>query len=247
MMGLQHNFALALLDPASPAPEDLVGPGGRAAGRRFDVYRNNVAASLTAALAEGFPVLERLLGRDYFRAMAGVFLRAHPPEDPRLQAWGGKLPGFLARFEPVAHLPYLPDVARLELGLRQSYHAADAAPLRIGGRPPEEILSLRPRLAPATLILQSPFPVLSIWLRNTAEPGRKIEPRPETVLISRKDYDPRPALLPRGGLALARHLKGRLTLAEALTATQALNPEADAGALLTLFLDPGLLTLQEGS
>jgi hypothetical protein len=108
---------------------------GRPAGRRFNVYRNNVAASLTDALATGFPVIAKLLGEEFFRAMAGVFLRAHPPGDPRLQLWGGKFPGFLARFEPVAHLPYLPDMARLELGLRQSYHAADAAPAHRGPRP----------------------------------------------------------------------------------------------------------------
>ncbi len=242
----QDSFAEALLDPGRAAPAGLTDPRGRPAGRRFDIYRNNVVASLTATLAEGFPVLERLLGPDYFRAMAGVFVRAHPPEDARLQIWGGRLPGFLARFEPLAHLPYLPDVARLELGLRQSYHAADAAPLRIAGRAPGDVLALRPRLAPPTLILQSRFPVLSIWRRNTAEPGLAVETGPETVLIARASYDPRPRLLPEGGLAFARHLKGRLTLAEALTAAQSLHPDADAAALLTLFLEPGLLTLQEG-
>jgi hypothetical protein len=103
-------------------------------------------------------VIAKLLGEEFFRAMAGVFLRAHPPGDPRLQLWGGKFPGFLARFDPVAHLPYLPDMARLELGLRQSYHAADATPLPIAGRDPAEVLALKPRLAPATLILRLALP-----------------------------------------------------------------------------------------
>jgi hypothetical protein len=66
----------------------------------------------------------------------------------------------------VAHLPYLPDMARLELGLRQSYHAADATPLPIAGRDPAEVLALKPRLAPATLILRSRFPVLTIWRKE---------------------------------------------------------------------------------
>jgi hypothetical protein len=242
----QHTFAAALLDPALPPPTGLTDPEGRPAGRRFDVYRNNVAASLTDALATGFPVVERLVGRAFFRAMAGVFLRAHPPEDPRLQLWGGRFPGFLAGFGPAAQLPYLPDVARLELGLRQSYHAADAAHLPLAGRDPEEVLGFRPRVAPATLILASRFPVLSIWRRNSGAPDLAIGRAPETALILRREFDPVPLALPEGGHTLARHLKGRLTLAEALTATQAAEPEADMPALLTLFLSPGLLTLQEG-
>lgn len=239
----QSSFGAALLDPGTPPPEGLTDPRGRPAGRRFDVYRNNVAVSLTEALATGFPVIAKLVGEEFFKAMAGVFLRAHPPEDPRLQLWGGRFPGFLARFEPVAHLPYLPDVARLELGLRQSYHAADATPLPIAGRDPAEVLALRPRLAPATLILRARFPVLTIWQRNTGQPDLRIDWQPETVLITRPGFDPAPRLLPPGGHTLARHLKGRLTLAEAVTAMQTLEPEADAAALLTLFLGAGALTL----
>jgi hypothetical protein len=181
-------------------------------------------------------VIAKLLGEEFFRAMAGVFLRAHPPGDPRLQLWGAKFPGFLARFEPVAHLPYLPDMARLELGLRQSYHAADATPLPIAGRDPAEVLALKPRLAPATLILRSRFPILTIWQKNTGRPDLEIDWRPETCSSPGRGFDPEPQRLPEGGHTLARHLKGRLTLAEAVTATQAIDPDVDASAILTLIL-----------
>jgi hypothetical protein len=239
----QSSFGAALLDPEAPPPPGLTDAQGRPAGRRFDVYRNNVAVSLTDALATGFPVIAKLLGEEFFRAMAGVFLRAHPPGDPRLQLWGGKFPGFLARFDPVAHLPYLPDMARLELGLRQSYHAADATPLPIAGRDPAEVLALKPRLAPATLILRSRFPVLTIWQKNTGRPDLTDRLAPRDVLITRRGFDPELQLLPEGGHTLARHLKGRLTLAEAVTATQAIDPDVDASAILTLFLSSGALTL----
>jgi hypothetical protein len=242
-MTCQSSFGAALLDPEAPPPPGLTDAQGRPAGRRFDVYRNNVAASLGDALATGFPVISKLLGEEFFRAMAGVFLRAHPPGDPRLQLWGAKFPGFLARFDPVAHLPYLPDMARLELGLRQSYHAADATPLPIAGRDPAEVLALRPRLAPATLILRSRFPVLTIWQKNTGRPDLRITWRPQDVLIARRGFDPELHLLPKGGHTLARHLKGRLTLAEAVTATQAIDPDVDASAILTLILSSGALTL----
>ena len=116
-MTMQSAFASALLDPARPAPEGLENPFGGAAGKRFDVYRNTVAVSLTEALETGFPTVRKLVGDDFFKAMAGVFLRANPPGDPRLALYGSSFPGFLPRFQPVAHLRYLSDVARLELGM----------------------------------------------------------------------------------------------------------------------------------
>jgi hypothetical protein len=242
-MTAQSDFAAALLDPARPAPAGLAHPHGGPAGKRFDVYRNNVAASLIAALELGFPTVHRLVGDGFFRAMAGVFARTCPPEDPRLATWGAKFPGFLARFGPVAHLPYLPDVARLDLGLRQSYHAADTAPLDTRGMAPATVMALRPRLAPATLVLSSRFAVFGIWRYNAVAGAEKPVPRPEDVLIARPGFDPAPHRLTAGGFALARALKGRLTLAEAMTRAMAEVPEADPAALLTLFLTSGALTL----
>ena len=39
----QTAFTTALLDHAIPAPAGLTNPFGGPAGKRFDVYRNNVA------------------------------------------------------------------------------------------------------------------------------------------------------------------------------------------------------------
>lgn len=239
----QAAFATALLDPAKFAPEGLENPFGGAAGKRFDIYRNSVAVSLTEALETGFPTVRKLVGTDFFKAMAGVYLRANPPADPRLALYGTTFPGFLARFTPVAHLRYLPDVARLDLGLRQSYHAADTAPLDTAGHDPAAVLSLKPRLAPATLVLSSRHPVFDIWRYNAKPGAQKPAPAAQDVLIARKGYDPEPHLLPDGGLTLARALKGRLTLSEAMIRTLADHPKADIAALLTLMLTSGALTL----
>jgi hypothetical protein len=238
----QTAFAMALLDPGQAAPEGLENPFGGPAGRRFDVYRNNVAVSLTQALETGFPTVRKLVGDDFFKAMAGIYLRANPPSDPRLALYGSSFPGFLARFEPVRRLRYLPDIARLDLGLRQSYHAADAAPFATTGLAPAGVLSLKPRLAPATLVMSSRHPVFAIWRYNTETGAAKPDAAPQDVLIARKGYDPAPHLLPPGGLTLARALKGRLTLAEAMTRTLADHPTADIAALVTLFFTTGALT-----
>ena len=79
----QAQFAQALLDPVAEVPAGLVDPLGRPAPKRFSVYRNNVASSLTRALEAAFPTVRKLVGDEFFAAMAVVFLRSHPPTSPK--------------------------------------------------------------------------------------------------------------------------------------------------------------------
>lgn len=235
----QAEFREALLDPALPVPPGLTDPAGRPAGRRFAVYRNNVAVGLTEALAAGFPVLVRLLGEAFFRAMAGLFVRLHPPATPVLLHYGEALPGFLAAFPPVAHLPYLPDVARLELALRAACHAADAAPLepaRLAALPPDRLAAARLRLAPAVRLLRSAWPIHGIWRMNGPGGGPPPDWRAEDVLVTRPGFDPVPQLLPPGGAAFVAALAAGETLAAAADRGAAAAAAFDLSAVLALLL-----------
>lgn len=234
------DFATALLNPDAPPPPGLTDPQGRAAPRRFAVYRNNVAASLTRALEAGFPVIRKLLGAEYFGALAALHLRAHPPRARLIMLYGQDFPGFLADFPPLAHLPYLADVARLELALRDSYHAADSAPLPPASLalPEADLLASRFTLAPSLRLIRSPHPVLAIWQANTTG-GPPPQPGPQDVVILRPDYDPAPHLLPPGGAHFLTALHDGQTLAEALTAA---GDAFDLAPLLTLLLSHHALT-----
>ena len=52
--GFAAAFAPALMDPGRATPADVVGPRGKAAVKRYNVYRNNVAVGLVDALARRF-------------------------------------------------------------------------------------------------------------------------------------------------------------------------------------------------
>lgn len=234
----QSAFRAALTDAGLPVPPGLTDGRGQAAGRRYGVYRNNVAVGLSDALEQAFPVIRTLVGDAFFRAMAGVFVRAHPPKSPLMMFYGDAFPGFLAGFPPVAHLPYLPDVARLERALRTSYHAADAAPVA-----PEVLLALTPEalerarltLAPAVQVIGSAFPVLTIWQANTrgTPPPRAMQP--EGVLIARPALDPVPQALTAAETVAVRALLSGVPLGQALTGT-------DAARLLGLLVSQAAIT-----
>lgn len=191
MITTQTEFRAALLDPASPPPEGVRNPDGGQATKRFDVYRNNVAVSLTDALVTAFPVVHKLVGDEFFRAMAGVYLRAFPPKSPVMMFYGDDMPDFLAGFGPAQSVPYLPDVARLELAIRHSYHAADAAavaPDALGQLPPDSLPHVTFAFAPAVQLVPSRFPLYGLWHANTH--GGDVAKTAQPTLVTRPEFDP---------------------------------------------------------
>ncbi|MDM8166505.1 DUF2063 domain-containing protein [Roseovarius sp.] len=240
----QSTFHAALLDSTRPTPDGLSDGQGNPAGRRFAVYRNNVAVGLTDALETSFPVITKLIGQENFRKVAGTFLRQHPPQNPMMMTYGAEFPAFLSTFQPLQHLGYLPDVARLEQALRIAYHAADARPIDpaiLQSLPPDALAETRFTLAPATQLIASRWPVHAIWAFNM-EDGPKPQPGPQTVLITRPDYDPQMTPLSPGTAAFITALQTGAPLADATdTATEA-EPKFDLGTALSLLLGTQTIT-----
>ena len=88
----QSEFTKSLLDRTMPVPADIRGASRRRADRRFAVYRNNVASGLAQALATRFPVVKRLVGEEFFRAMAHVYATAELPRSPIMLYYGETFP-----------------------------------------------------------------------------------------------------------------------------------------------------------
>jgi hypothetical protein len=241
----QSAFTRAILSPEHPSPPGLSDPKGRPAGKRFDVYRNNVAVSLTDALETAFPVVRKLLGAENFRSIAGVHLRAHPPRTPLMMFYGADMPGFLESFSPVQKWGYLPDVARLELALRHAYHAADTEPLdpeRLQTLPPERLMAARVRIAPAASVIRSRWPVHAIWRFNMIEDAPKPEMRAEDVLVHRAELDPDVTLLAPGAAAFILALQAGRRFGEAVDAGIADAAEFDLTTALGTLLASGAMT-----
>ncbi len=198
----QAEFISAVMNPDQTVPDGLRDDGDGPAGKRFSVYRNNVAVSLTEALITAFPVVHKLVGDDFFRAMSGVYLRQHPPSSPLMMFYGAEFPTFLENFEPAQQIPYLPDIARVELALRHAYHAADAAgidPQVLQDFPPDTLMQSQLQLAPAVTVIRSKWPVFSIYRANTQPDAPKPVMQAEDVLIARPEFDPVVEPLAHGG------------------------------------------------
>ena len=241
----QAEFTRALMDAGQAVPDGLTDHLAQPAGRRFSVYRNNVAVSLTEAMHSAFPVITKLLGKQNMDGLAGIYLRLHPPSSPLMMFYGAHFPEFLEGMEQLKHLGYLGDTARLELALRRAYHAADAIPIApeaLGTLTPDTLMNTRLTLAPAVQVLRSSWPVHGLWRYNTEDSAPKPEPQAQDVLITRPEFDPIPQVLPPGGAVWIRALMGGAAVGEALEQATAEDETFDLGATLALLLQGGAIT-----
>jgi hypothetical protein len=242
----QRNFAAALLDPRLKPPDFLQARAGASLQDRFDIYRNNVHASLIDALRAGFPVTTRLVGEEFFHELARGFLRQHLPHGAALHDYGAALPGFIRDYTPAASLPYLADVAALDHAWWQAHGAADALAMQVAhlaALPVEELAASRARLHPAMRLIESPHPVHGIWMAHQVE-GAPVPParwEAECVLVTR----------PQAGvqvkcIALAQHiflaaLARDATLAGATELGLATDPAFDPGTTLLQAIEAGAI------
>src|SRR5271157_4476759 len=165
-------FAAALLDAKQPVPQGITAPNATVPTRRFAVHRNNVVAGLVRALQTRFPAVEKIVGEEFFAAMARAFVAEQPPCTPLLATYGGEFAAFIAAFEPTREIAYLADVARLEAARTRAYHAADATPVdagRLAALDAHTVDRLRFEMHPTVEIVRSSHPIATIWAMNSGE------------------------------------------------------------------------------
>lgn len=248
-MNGQTAFAQALLDPELACPSGLKTWNGSDPETRFAVYRNNVVVSLIDALADTFPVVQELVGEEFFRAMAGVFVRAQPPRSRLMAYYGESFADFVASFAPAALLPYLADVARLETAWVQAYHAADVQPLEPEALPaaladPRQLVSLRLSLHPSVQVIESAFAIFSLWAAHQGALSiSSVDPAlAQTVLVFRNGLDVETLELAAGAGQFVKALRRGEALLAAAQAASSADEAFDLADTLALMIRSQLIT-----
>jgi Putative DNA-binding domain len=239
----QGDFAKALIDPQRPVPPGLVGPDGRPSAKRFNVYRNNVVAGLTATLKDAFPAVARIVGEPFFTAMARIYVAGAPPTSPMMFDYGVGFPDFVGAFAPAQSLCYLRDIARVERAWVEAYHAAEAQPLdpllltHVG---PDDLPNLRVSLHPSLRLVRSRFPALRIWQMNIkggVPEGVDLNAGGDDILVVRPDAEVKLRVLPPGGAVFIQALVDNCTIVESMRAATIADRRFDLSANLSGLFD----------
>lgn len=248
LAGVEQAVARWVLRGEGNAPTH-VRLNGLAPEHRLAIYRNNTRMSLTEALRDGYPVVNRLVGTNFFDGLAREFLRRYPPRSSCLLEFGGRLAEFLGEFEPARGLPYLPDVAHLEWLWHEAYHAADSRALdlhKLNEIPRALYADLRLHLHPSARLLTSAYPTLRIWQVN--QPGFEGEHNVSLneggcrLLLVRPHLEVEMHTLTAGDFVFLQALAAGATLTLAIESALAMNDGFDPLASLRHWLARGLLS-----
>jgi|TARA_B110000238_G_C16061864_1_gene410875 hypothetical protein len=131
------------------------------------IYQNNAIANITHSLILTYPVIEKLVGDEFFSAMCREYIFLTWPQSGNMDDYGVEFPEFLAEFEHAKHLLYLKDIARLEWAFHQSSLAEDATITDWSTlAQASDILQIKFLVTPSLSLISSTFPIDRIWHLN---------------------------------------------------------------------------------
>lgn len=214
----------------------------------FAVYRNTVMKGAIDAIAANYPAVQRLVGEEWLRAAAAVFVAQSPPRTPVLVDYGAEFPAFLAAFTPADSLPYLADVARVDRFWTEAHIAADAAPLAA-----DALAAFTPAQLAAAVLRPHPSarwrwfgdqPIHSLWSRNRdgASDCGDLAWHGEGVLVVRPHWTVEHMPLGAGACALLDACTAGHALGHAAEAALGADPAIDLSACLAQLLARGAFT-----
>ena len=248
----QDAFEYALLAPDSVPDAEVAALTAQPA---FAVYRNTVMKGCIDALQANFPAVTRLVGEQWLRAAASIYVRQSPPTDPVLMHYGAGFADFLSGFTPAAELSYLPDVARLDRYWTEAHAAPDdnvLDPATVAGLAPEALAStvLRPHAA-ARWAWFPDAPIYTIWSRNRSDDvtDGDIEWKAEGALLVRPRDTVQWITIDAAARVFLDACANGLTLAAAADAALKAQVDTDLARLMSTLLAAGAfgnLTFQSG-
>ena len=133
------------------------------------IYQGSSIGNIIQAMKLTYPVIEKLVGEDFFRACCKEFISAHCPKSANMDDYGEEFADFLADFEPAKPLIYLKDVAQLEWLFHLSSLASDSSPTdwtHLSTVKADDALQVKFLLAPFVQLISSSFPIDIIWEMN---------------------------------------------------------------------------------
>jgi hypothetical protein len=241
-----QQFAAALAGHSAAPPNAVCCSPPTVLDERWAIYRNNVYMSLIEALADNFPTVVALVGREFFDSMTREYVANCKPSSPSLLEYGRDFPEFIESFHAARGLPYLADVSRLDLAWLNSWSAADAQAMQLADLQAvaaDALLDCAVETHPAARLVVSEWPIASIWhAHQTAEPDLTLlQWKAECALITRPEAEVLVSSLNEDQARCVQALCSGHTIGVAAVTTLHRNPNFDIGAALGLFIELGMI------
>lgn len=211
---------------------DLVQPA-----KNLIIYQNNLITHFVNALKYTYPLTEKLLGEEAFKALARDYIDSYPSTSGNLNDYGEYFAYFIAQYQGAANLVYLPEVAAFEWACHLIMQAADNAPLDPACLEPfteEDKNNLRFQLHPASYLMACQYPLFKIieLCKGKINAIDSIEPEKRYLLLQRRNNEIALTTLSPAAYHFLQALSGNQSLLEAKQAALAIDPDFEGNHVL---------------
>ncbi len=245
---LQENFVRSVLEDNAGIMADMLNTGKLPATALMGIYRNNTIGGITHAMQLTYPVMEKLVGEDFFKFACLKYIEQHKPVSGNLDDYGGEFADFLANFPPAQGYPYFPDVAKLEWLFHLSSIAEKAEIIdqqSIAEVPQEKYFNLHFTFHPSVYFLSSKYPVHKIWQVSQDGNEEELDITRESgvdIMLARPEMRVEILEITPAELAFLRSLKDEQSFYTAYEAATAIDEEFDLALHMQKYISGGIFS-----
>jgi hypothetical protein len=161
---LRHGSATSILPCADASLEELVLPSEQLSSlERLSIYGNMYFLRLAEILAEEFPTVQHLFGKELFGKVVRNYVTRHPSTHYSLSKLGSKFPAYLRdEADVIPHRDFAVDVASVERAMEDVFDAQRVEPIpfeSLSAIPIERWADVRLQTIPALSLLELDHPV----------------------------------------------------------------------------------------
>lgn len=242
---IQEEFSQLLVAPDLDLVPDFFSTGSSVIRQRLSIYRGNVQSIWIKTLENTFPVLQQLVGTEFFTYLAVQYGRQFPSQSGDLNQFGSQFSRYLADEVAVKTYPYFSAVAELEWQLHCTYYAENQAPISLQQFLHEagsNMQQSRLLFHPACSLFNAAYAAAQVYLAHQVQAVIAIDVPLDSAcwaLISRPRWRVELMLLDAASFQALLALQQGQTLGDALELAISIDPQFDIAAQLQRWFSSG--------
>lgn len=215
---------------------------------RIAIYRANLQAIWANTLRNAYPVIDQLVGADFFAQLAILYSEQFPSQSGDLHEFGAHFSDFLKDEKSVENFPYFADVAALEWKIHRSYYAADAEVISLNDfltKAGESASECTLQFHPAASLFGADVAAVQVYLAHQQTEVQPLEVDLQTssfALVSRDVWRHQVIELNQAQFTALHALHQGYSLGDALDAAMNIDPNFSVPEALQSWFELGIFT-----
>ena len=216
---------------------------------RIWVYQNNVFASLQDYLAGVYPSVKGVVGDEFFKQTADLFIQKYPPSEGNIHQYGAQFGDFCLAIDDLSSLTYLFDLTCYEWCLHSAYFSAVSGGLNPASVPQETLLTCTVQYNDSVKLVSSHYPIYQIHQQShpdyKGEVSVNLNQSQDNILVYKNGHIVESLVISSEQYSFMQEISKHGNLLQAIEALQGSIEAEVLSATLSLIFDAKLITMTE--